>query len=264
VTAGIARRSGDQRVITKTWHRVAPVIADADVEILLLDAWGELATTATAVSPAEGDAIGEAMRVAVARAGSPWWAVASEAWWRLERALTACDAGDGAGHGPPAAAVAADVAQILAVVATGHPRLAVRAEATTTWAAILTGTAQPAAVARATSHLAAAGHRQEAAALCATAATRAVDPGAAKALLVLARGLRAQVGARRRTAGDELSDREREVGRLVVDGLTHKQIGAQLYISPKTVEQHVARLRQKLSASNRAALVAALRRHLED
>ena len=61
----------------------------------------------------------------------------------------------------------------------------------------------------------------------------------------------------------ELSEREREVGALVVDGLTHKEIGARLYISPKTVEQHVARLRQKLAASNRAALVAGLRLRLE-
>ena len=65
-----------------------------------------------------------------------------------------------------------------------------------------------------------------------------------------------------RTAG-ELSEREREVGALVIDGLTHKEIGARLYISPKTVEQHVARLRQKLAACNRAALVAALRAHLD-
>jgi DNA-binding CsgD family transcriptional regulator len=52
------------------------------------------------------------------------------------------------------------------------------------------------------------------------------------------------------------------VGALVVDGLTQKEIGARLYISPKTVEQHVARMRQKLAASNRAALVAALRTQL--
>ena len=51
-------------------------------------------------------------------------------------------------------------------------------------------------------------------------------------------------------------------GALVVDGLTQKEIGARLYISPKTVEQHVARMRQKLAASNRAALVAALRTQL--
>ena len=53
------------------------------------------------------------------------------------------------------------------------------------------------------------------------------------------------------------------MGALVIDGLTHKEIGARLYISPKTVEQHVARLRQKLAASNRAALVAGLRACLE-
>jgi DNA-binding CsgD family transcriptional regulator len=54
------------------------------------------------------------------------------------------------------------------------------------------------------------------------------------------------------------------VGALVIDGLTHREIGARLYISPKTVEQHVARLRQKLAASNRATLVAGLRACLED
>jgi DNA-binding CsgD family transcriptional regulator len=270
VSAGIARRTGNERIISTTWHRIAPVIAGADVEILLLDAWGELSACAAAVPAtdgfaAEGRAIGEAMRAAVIRAGSPWWAVASEAWWRLERAMVADGAAAaGAGAAPTAGAVAAEVARTLTGLAARHSSLAVRAEAATTWAAILTGTVHPPTVARVTAHLATAGHRQEAAGLCSTAAARATDPAAAKALLALARGLRAQVGARRRTVGDELSDREREVGKLVVDGLTHKQIGAQLYISPKTVEQHVARLRQKLAASNRAALVAALRRHLEE
>ena len=52
------------------------------------------------------------------------------------------------------------------------------------------------------------------------------------------------------------------MGELLLDGLTQKEIGARLYISPKTVEQHVARLRQKLVAGNRAELVAALRAKL--
>ena len=56
---------------------------------------------------------------------------------------------------------------------------------------------------------------------------------------------------------------ERKVARLVLDGLTHKEIGAQLYISPKTVEHHVAKIRQKLGASTRAEMLAALRSHLE-
>jgi DNA-binding CsgD family transcriptional regulator len=50
------------------------------------------------------------------------------------------------------------------------------------------------------------------------------------------------------------------VARLVLDGRTYREIGAQLYLSPKTVEHHVARIRTKLSATTRAELVAGLRR----
>jgi DNA-binding CsgD family transcriptional regulator len=60
-----------------------------------------------------------------------------------------------------------------------------------------------------------------------------------------------------------LSEREIEVARLVLDGRTHKEIGAQLYISPKTVEHHVARIRTKVGAADRAEFVAALRHLLE-
>ena len=52
------------------------------------------------------------------------------------------------------------------------------------------------------------------------------------------------------------------VAQYIVDGLTHKEIGAQLYISPKTVEHHVAKIRQKLGASTRAEMLAALRSQL--
>ncbi|MDT7580918.1 MAG: hypothetical protein QOK35_2182, partial [Pseudonocardiales bacterium] len=108
-----------------------------------------------------------------------------------------------------------------------------------------------------------AGLHGDAAALCRAAADRTTDPAAARRLLGTGRGLRTAAGAPGRTTPGGLSDREREVGALVVDGLTHREIGARLYISPKTVEQHVARLRQKLAASNRATLVAALRPHLD-
>ena len=59
-----------------------------------------------------------------------------------------------------------------------------------------------------------------------------------------------------------LSEREQMVAQYIVDGLTHKEIGAQLYISPKTVEHHVAKIRQKLGASTRAEMLAALRSQL--
>jgi DNA-binding CsgD family transcriptional regulator len=56
-----------------------------------------------------------------------------------------------------------------------------------------------------------------------------------------------------------LSDRELEVAELVVAGLTYKEIGERLFISAKTVEHHVARMRQRLGSSSRSELMAHLR-----
>jgi DNA-binding CsgD family transcriptional regulator len=53
------------------------------------------------------------------------------------------------------------------------------------------------------------------------------------------------------------------VATLVLDGRTHREIGAQLFIAPKTVEHHVARIRAKLGATTRAEFVAALRTLLD-
>jgi DNA-binding CsgD family transcriptional regulator len=61
-----------------------------------------------------------------------------------------------------------------------------------------------------------------------------------------------------------LSEREVEVAKLVLAGRTHREIGGQLFIAPKTVEHHVARIRTKLGATTRAEFVAALRAVLGD
>jgi DNA-binding CsgD family transcriptional regulator len=60
-----------------------------------------------------------------------------------------------------------------------------------------------------------------------------------------------------------LSEREREVAGLVLSGLTYKQVGDRLFISAKTVEHHVARMRQKLGSNSRAELLEQLR-HLTE
>jgi DNA-binding CsgD family transcriptional regulator len=54
----------------------------------------------------------------------------------------------------------------------------------------------------------------------------------------------------------ELSPREREIVRLVAQGLPNKQIGAVLNISPWTVNSHMRRLFAKCGVRSRAALVA--------
>lgn len=66
----------------------------------------------------------------------------------------------------------------------------------------------------------------------------------------------------RRMSGEtsRLSDREQEVLRLLADGLAAGQIASQLYMSESTAKSHIARIYQKLGATNRAqALVTAMR-----
>ncbi|MFE0778591.1 LuxR C-terminal-related transcriptional regulator [Streptomyces sp. NPDC058861] len=57
--------------------------------------------------------------------------------------------------------------------------------------------------------------------------------------------------------GDQLSPREREVGELATKGLTNREIADILHLSPRTVEQHIARAMQKTGIASRTALVDA-------
>lgn len=52
-----------------------------------------------------------------------------------------------------------------------------------------------------------------------------------------------------------LTEREADVLRLVVDGLTARQIASRLVLSPRTVENHVQNVLRKLRLRSRAALV---------
>ncbi|HEU4656548.1 MAG TPA: response regulator transcription factor [Capillimicrobium sp.] len=62
---------------------------------------------------------------------------------------------------------------------------------------------------------------------------------------------------------DDLTDREREVLRLIALGNTNTEIAEQLYLSVRTVETHRAHIQRKLGRTTRAELVAyALDRHL--
>jgi two-component system response regulator NreC len=54
---------------------------------------------------------------------------------------------------------------------------------------------------------------------------------------------------------DDLTDREVDVLRLIALGHTNNEIGAQLFLSTRTVETHRAHIQQKLRRSSRADLV---------
>jgi DNA-binding NarL/FixJ family response regulator len=53
----------------------------------------------------------------------------------------------------------------------------------------------------------------------------------------------------------QLTERESDVVRLVVEGLTARQIATRLVLSPRTVENHVQNVLRKLHLHSRAALV---------
>ena len=57
---------------------------------------------------------------------------------------------------------------------------------------------------------------------------------------------------------DDLTAQERQIARLARDGLSNPEIGARLFLSPRTVEWHLRKVFGKLGISSRKELRAAL------
>jgi DNA-binding CsgD family transcriptional regulator len=260
LSAGIARRCGDIARLREAWAGAEPVLARQAVDLFQLEPLEELLVAAARlrqhhrVTP-----VLDTLAAIVDGLGRPaGWAV-SVGWIQLQLAVSVEDV--------PAAAQAAHELALTAEATTGAgPRQLAQLAAARQWARVLAGEVEPEPVTAASDQLAAVQLPWEGSRLAGHAAIRTADPAAARRLLERAREFASldpvTVAGRPDTSYGGLSDRELEVARLVLDGCTYREIGAQLYLSPKTVEHHVARVRTKLGAGSRAELVAALRRIL--
>lgn len=63
------------------------------------------------------------------------------------------------------------------------------------------------------------------------------------------------------TPGFDLTERERAVLALLVEGLNNTQIAAQLFVSPSTVKSHVSNLLSKLGVASRTEAATLAMRH---
>ncbi|MFF5019896.1 AAA family ATPase [Streptomyces sp. NPDC001165] len=165
----------------------------------------------------------------------------------------------------PGSSAQAHSARATVLLATGEPEAAL-AEATRAVricdaAAMRMDEAQARRLAAAI--LAGSGHVQQAQEQLGIAKQLLQDRGAAWAAAGVTQEQR-RLGARQpRPAGrahevialDRLSERERQIAHMVSEGLTNRQIGERLFLSPRTVETHLTKIFAKVGVATRVGLV---------
>lgn len=254
IAAGAARRAHDIAALRACWDDAAEVLARRTVDLFAVEPVEELVLAAARLDQHRRADVLVADLAAAAPPGVAMWRSAL-AWMALQVAVVGDDA-----------AAADDAASRLAASAelpTAGPRQRAQATAGRAWADALAGDIDAETVLDAVEALVIDAELPwEGGRLAGQAAVRTADPRVARRLLERARDLSGALDHPTPAAVADttaVSERELEVARLVLAGRTHREIGAQLYISPKTVEHHVARIRTKLGARDRAEFVTALR-----
>lgn len=263
---GIARRTGDSGALQRHWYTAMEVLAEYAIDLYSLLPLGELWVAAARLRQVERlqHALDEAFGV-LERLGNPvLWSVPLH-WYGVHAGILANSPEAVAPHG-----------QALTAAAGSSPFAKALAGAGRVWLRVLANHVDLGEVTAAARGLAEYGQTWDATRLASQAALQTPDARVAGAMLQLARDLKAtsvvddQAVETSRPPSAEparstpresarLSEREREVAELLLLGMPYRDIGNQLFISAKTVEHHVARIRRRLGAESRSELLSMLR-----
>jgi len=296
---GLARREGDLPALMSAWARARNAIVRHPVDLYVLQPLGELAVAAARLGERDWVAphLEEAQQL-LDRLGNPVLWEAPLHWYGVHAAVAADHAGEAKEHAVALveASKTSSYAAVLAAGASGWLRVmsgAIDPDAVQAAARVVhdRGLAWDGARLAGQAALRTTDRRAMAALLACARSLQSADstpaadePGTEDAARVSAVGASPAGADGERNAIREpspagrtviagpvadpprgmLSERELEVGQLILDGLTYKQIGARLFISAKTVEHHVARMRQRLGAGSRDELFGHLRAMLPE
>jgi DNA-binding CsgD family transcriptional regulator len=270
---GIARRTGDSGAIQRYAYAAMEVLAEYAIDVFSLLPLGELWVAAARLRQLDRihHALDEAFAVLQRLGNPPLWSVPLH-WAGVHAGILANSPDAVAPHG-----------QALTAAAGSSPFAKALARAGRVWLRVLANQVDIGEVTTAARGLAEYGHTWEATRLASQAALQTPEARVSSAMLQLARDLKvatpldeqpilepsvaptapepAQAApAQPAPAGSaRLSDREREVAELIVLGMPYRDIGNQLFISAKTVEHHVARIRRRLGAESRSEMLSMLR-----
>ncbi len=255
----LARRSDDPRRLRAAWASAREALLRQPIDLFSLLPLGELLLVATRLD-AENDLAGplDAAWSLLGRMGDPILWAAPLHWAAIQAAILA--------NRPPEVA---PHARRLVEASQRYRFAAMLADAGRSWMRVLAGEVEPAHVLASATALARGGHPWEGRRLLGHAASRCSERRDSAFLLDAARhlGVPDPVAPTVPDAGVRfvtLSDRELDVARLVVDGRTYREIGQTLYLSARTVEHHVARIKRRLGADTRTELLDVLRALVRD
>ena len=274
----VARRSGDTGALQKHWYAAMEVLSEYSIDLFTLLPLGELWVAAARLQQLDQmrQPLTEAFGL-LRTAGNPGlWAVPLH-WAGVHAGILANSPESVAPHGQALAAASraegAHGAYATALATAGRA-----------WLRVLADGVDAAEVTAAARGLARFGLTGDATRLASQAALHSQEGRVSGAMLQLARDLKHDaaleaaadpvvapvsepdvrnttptVTAQAGPSWARLSDREREVAELVLQGMPYRDIGAQLLISAKTVEHHVARIRRRLGAESRSEMLSMLR-----